>query len=217
MIYEENQVAENLVAPALQDRSKRSLQRIITAAELILRRDGFAGFSIAAIAEVSGVSIGGIYARVKGKPELYQLLKDSATERLTKKVKSKVANANRTVDSIADAFVNALTAEFARDERLHRALLMPGVLSEAVGRRSAERREESVGSFVEALQRVEPRLAQCPASKLRFIGNLAVYTILMTLNAQADDISWNDLNEDLRRTCRAYLQSLIADRDSATS
>ncbi len=208
---------EKLVAPTLQDRSKRSLERIITAAELILRRDGFAGFSINAIAEVSGVSIGGIYARVKGKPELYQLLKDSATERLTKKIKSRIANANQSVDSIADAFVNALTAEFARDERLHRALLMPGVLNDAVGRRSAERREESVGSFVEALRRIEPRLASCPASKLRFIGNLAVYTILMTLSDQRDEIAWDELNDNLRRTCRAYLQDLIAEQDDQAS
>ena len=47
MIYEDSHGSENLVAPALQDRSKRSLQRIVTAAELILRRDGFIGFSIA--------------------------------------------------------------------------------------------------------------------------------------------------------------------------
>lgn len=216
MIFEETGTAKDLIAPALQDRSKRSLQRIITAAELILRRDGFAGFSIAAIAEVSGVSIGGIYARVKGKPELYQLLKDSATGRLAKKVRSKLSNANGTVDSIADAFVNALTTEFARDERLHRALLMPGVVSEAAGKRSSERREQSVESFVEALLRADPRLSDYPRDKLRFVGNIVVYTILMTLSAQPEDIAWNDLNEDLRRTCRTYLQSLLDDRNDTT-
>lgn len=209
MPYNDPEAVGELIAPTLQDRSRRSLQRIQTAAEVILRRDGFEGFSIAAIAEVSGISIGGIYARVKGKPELYQLLKDAATRRLAKRVDAKLQNVSGSYTDVIDAFVGALVTEFSRDEKLHRALLMPGVVQESVAMRSIERRRDSIDKFVDALIKAEPAFATYPASRLRFGGDLVIDGIFSALGMQKDQVDWKDLNGALRQAAQGYLQNIL--------
>jgi AcrR family transcriptional regulator len=209
MPYNDPEAVGELIAPTLQERSRRSLQRIQTAAEVILRRDGFDGFSVAAIAEVSGISIGGIYARVKGKPELYQLLKDAATRRLAKRIEARLQVASGGYTDVIDAFVGALVTEFSRDEKLHRALLMPGVVQEKAAMRSLERRRESIDKFVEALIKAEPALADLPPSRLQFSGNLVIDGIFSALGMQKTRVDWQDLSGSLRQATKSYLQSML--------
>lgn len=62
--------------PAKQERSQRSLERLVDAAQVVLARDGWAAFTMASVAEEAGVSIGGIYRRFESKEQLLRAIKD---------------------------------------------------------------------------------------------------------------------------------------------
>ncbi len=62
--------------PAKQARSQRSLAKLLSAAEAVLTRDGWDAFTMKAVADESGVSIGGIYRRFANKEQLLRAIKD---------------------------------------------------------------------------------------------------------------------------------------------
>ena len=62
------------VKTPLQTRSKKTLARILDAAENLLVERGFDGVSVAEIAEISGTSVGTIYARFRDKDGLLNVL-----------------------------------------------------------------------------------------------------------------------------------------------
>jgi AcrR family transcriptional regulator len=65
-----------------QTRSREALRRILRAAEEVLAADGFDDFTMAAVAERSGVSIGGIYRRFDSKVQLVAAVKDRVLTRV---------------------------------------------------------------------------------------------------------------------------------------
>jgi AcrR family transcriptional regulator len=67
--------------PAKQERSLRSLERLVSAAETVLARDGWQSFTMASVAEEAGVSIGGIYRRFENKEQLLRAIKDHVLAR----------------------------------------------------------------------------------------------------------------------------------------
>jgi hypothetical protein len=110
---------------------------------------------------------------------------------------------------VIDAFVGALVTEFSRDEKLHRALLMPGVVQESVAMRSIERRRESIDKFVEALIKAEPAFAAYPDSRLRFSGDLVIDGIFSALGMQKNQVDWAGLSGSLRQAAQGYLQNIL--------
>ncbi|WP_103341462.1 TetR/AcrR family transcriptional regulator [Amycolatopsis sp. CA-126428] len=73
---------DELLHPPRQHRSRRSMAQILTAAETVWTRDGPGGFTMAAISEESGISIGGLYSRFNGKHGLVLAVKDRLLTRL---------------------------------------------------------------------------------------------------------------------------------------
>lgn len=76
---------------AQQTRGREALRRILRAAEEVLAADGFDDFTMAAVAERSGVSIGGIYRRFDSKVQLVAVkdrvltrVEDNIAERLVR-------------------------------------------------------------------------------------------------------------------------------------
>jgi AcrR family transcriptional regulator len=67
--------------PAKQERSLRSLERLVLAAEAVLARDGWHAFTMAAVAKEADVSIGGIYRRFDNKEQLLRAIKDHVLAR----------------------------------------------------------------------------------------------------------------------------------------
>src|SRR4051812_39784697 len=68
-------------SPAVQERSQRSLRRMLAAAETVLARDGWSGFTMNAVAAEADVSIGGIYRRFASKEHLLRAVKDDVLRR----------------------------------------------------------------------------------------------------------------------------------------
>src|SRR5262245_22594239 len=67
--------------PALQNRSLRSLEKVLAAAEVVLGREGWSAFTINAVAAEAGVSVGGIYRRFASKEHLLRAIKDRVLDR----------------------------------------------------------------------------------------------------------------------------------------
>ena len=67
--------------PALQRRSIRSVEKLMTAAEAVLGRDGWMAFTINAVAAEAGISVGGIYRRFASKEQLLRAIKDRVLDR----------------------------------------------------------------------------------------------------------------------------------------
>jgi AcrR family transcriptional regulator len=67
--------------PALQERSLRNLERILSAAETVLSRDGWQSFTMKAVAEEAEASVGGLYRRFASKEQLLRAIKDNVLTR----------------------------------------------------------------------------------------------------------------------------------------
>jgi AcrR family transcriptional regulator len=67
--------------PALQRRSMRSVEKLMAAAEAVLGREGWAAFTINAVADEAGISVGGIYRRFASKEQLLRAIKDQVLDR----------------------------------------------------------------------------------------------------------------------------------------
>jgi AcrR family transcriptional regulator len=59
-----------------QQRSRDSLERVLAAGVDVLANDGWEGFTIAAVAETAGVSVGMIYGRFENKDALFEAIND---------------------------------------------------------------------------------------------------------------------------------------------
>ena len=67
--------------PAKQERSQRNLERIVSAAETVLSRDGWDAFTMKAVADEADASVGGIYRRFASKEQLLRAIKDNVLTR----------------------------------------------------------------------------------------------------------------------------------------
>lgn len=207
----EHEHSPDLAAPVRQDRSRRSLARIVSAAEQILRDEGVEGFSIASVAQSSGVSVGGIYARVKSKERLLQLVKESVTRRVGEGLHRKLEAADPVLESVVDAYIDNLTESFSADEAINRALFMPGVVPSEASRSADARKRSGVALYASRIVQAEPRLAPFEESEVRFSALMVVAMTLSLLSPTQPEIDWVSLNRNLKRAAKAYLHSLLAE------
>ena len=67
--------------PAKQERSQRNLEKIVSAAETVLSRDGWDAFTMKAVADEAEASVGGLYRRFASKEQLLRAIKDNVLTR----------------------------------------------------------------------------------------------------------------------------------------
>ena len=94
-----------------QQRSRQSLERILAAAEQVLARDGADGFTVAAVAALSRVSIGGIYRRFDGRDTLLLAVKHRVLSELGDKV-SVAADGAASLDEAVERFTRGESLRF---------------------------------------------------------------------------------------------------------
>lgn len=97
--------------PALQKRSQRSAEKLLDSAETVLKRDGWEGFTINAVANEAGVSVGGIYRRFENKEQLLRAIKDHVLQRSDAAQKAIAASCEATtLDQAVDHYVSRRVA-----------------------------------------------------------------------------------------------------------
>ena len=109
-------------APARQARSRRTAERIVSAALELLGSKAFEEMSVAEIAARAGVSVGGFYARFPGKDALLDYLNVDVFDRLVARCREQLAP--QAVSGLGARAIVARYVELAVDTfREHRLVL----------------------------------------------------------------------------------------------
>lgn len=118
-----SQSVEQGFRPPQQARSRESLQKVLAAAEHVLAGQGFEEFTVAAVAEQAGMSVGTIYRRFAGKNQLLYAVKDQLLGQLEADVDEALRSAEPGLSGVVGAFTQALAGAFARHDRIFSELL----------------------------------------------------------------------------------------------
>ena len=115
--------AEPGFRPPQQARSRESLQRVLAAAEHVLATGGVEEFTVGAVADRAGMSVGAIYRRFSGKDQLLYAVKDQLLGQLEAVVGEALRAPAPGLRGVVGAFTGALASTFARHDRIFPELL----------------------------------------------------------------------------------------------
>jgi AcrR family transcriptional regulator len=99
--------------PPQQERSRKALQKVLTAAQDVLAADGFDDFTMTAVAARAGVSVGAIYRRFDGKEQLLTAVKDRLLTQLEEDLAERLRTAGPSLEAIIGAFAAVIAGAFA--------------------------------------------------------------------------------------------------------
>lgn len=173
------------VAKPKQARSEETLDRLLDAAEALIKDKGLAKVSIAAIARKAGSSVGGFYARFKDKDELLRTLHEREQRRFQRSIAEILDPELWAEQSLATMIERALAVFFARLEgrqKLAAAFLESAARKPEQWRHAVEFRRSVVESFGKllAIRKSEIRHPE-PARAIRF----AIHQVLATVDQRA--------------------------------
>ena len=162
-----------------QERSKATVDAILTAAAKVLHAEGVEGATTNRIAELAGVSIGSLYQYFPSKDALVAALIDAANQKWRETFEAKVVMLwKEDLAVAARALVGELFRGYQENIRLHQILQAHLPL---VGRMEDVRRlREDIGAMVRAA--LESRREELVPKNL----DLAVFIMVRTVDALAD-------------------------------
>lgn len=202
-----SQHAEYGFRPPQQARSRASLQKVLNAAEHVLSIGGLDEFTVAAVAEHAGVSVGAIYRRFTGKEQLLKAVKDNLLEQLETGVAEALRAASPGLRAVISAFTRAMAHTFSRYTRAFPELLN-GQPAEGAqrGLQALETIQrallESVEPYLEEITQLEPPdAAQFTARSI--IGSCVHRAA--TCQSWPDGLSWPAWAEATTEMVMAYI------------
>ncbi|WP_226506998.1 TetR/AcrR family transcriptional regulator [Pseudomonas sp. MWU16-30317] len=196
-----------------QDRSRAALERLMTATREILHDGTFEDLTIAGISKRSGVSTGSIYARFKGKDELFRavmaLVLDELDEEWSQLIEQLGAR-DLTLQPLVPAAINLLGDHLHR----HAPMLRPFMAhanDEQVARRGKASFKLTSESFIALLLQARAEIRH-PAPEHAvascFAITYAAFARFFGLGSAADaagEGDWASLKEDLGDMCLGFL------------
>ncbi len=210
-------LATSLATPPQQDRSRKSLERILAAAETVLLR-GIDGFTIANVAVEGGLTVGGIYARFKSKDELLQALKDRVIHELEMNIDRYFRSRDFvTVEECLGAFAKILQKHVDTDELLQRHLLAAADSNSLLSDRGDAGRAHIRNIYCAAIARIEPYGSPNLQPYISLSFELIVTPWLERIKKGwfHAELTWPDFMEHLQLAAAAYLKALSASPDAA--
>ena len=155
--------------PPRQRRSQESLERILDAAESLIRERGFDNMTIAEVVLRSGSSVGSIYGRFNNKVGLLQAVQVRYHARVQNGIFAAFSGEHPRDESLAEAvarIVGVLSHHVLSDPELFRAFVLQAVFNPGVRvqgeRTNAERRKkvvEIIMSHRDEIRHPDPELA----------------------------------------------------------
>ncbi|MFF4417195.1 TetR/AcrR family transcriptional regulator [Streptosporangium sp. NPDC001559] len=168
---------EGLLEEPQQRRSRRSALQILDAARTVLARDGVDGFTMAAVSEASGISIGGIYGRFDGKQGLMRAVGDMILTRLEDDLTERLERAGTTLADVVLAFVTCLSEDVA-SHAVH-PLAEHSTDDEPLRARKLRARERMFASFRLAVLRHEDEIGhEDPEAALLTVFHMCLSSFL---------------------------------------
>ncbi|MEV7009468.1 TetR/AcrR family transcriptional regulator [Streptosporangium sp. NPDC051022] len=200
---------EGLLERPQQHRSRRSAMQILDAAKAVLAREGIDGFTMAAVSEASGISIGGIYGRFDGKQGLMRAVRDMVLTDLEEDLAERLRDPGPALADAVRAFVACLS-EHVACQALH-PLAEHSADDEPLKARKLRSRERLSASFREAALRHRDEIRhEDPETALLTVFHMSLGGFLTAhgLGAgQGVPRSVEQLRDELSRACLAYLTS----------
>lgn len=194
--------------PPRQARSRAALQKLLTAAEEVLVTQGLDAFTIGAVAEHAGVSVGGVYRRFSGKEQLLDAVLEALLMRIQDAVITSLDSAEPSLSGVVSAFTHALATSFMQSGRVASTM--------AAAERTAEARQRGLHT-VAALQRALLDAAAPYTHQIaRSAPSSALTTALRTIIAAAahraavdqwwpDGMSWTQWADEIADMATVYL------------
>ena len=193
-----------------QKRSRELSQRILAAAEAVLRRDGVENFVISAVAAEAGVSVGGIYGRFQNRQELLVAIHREVITRLDNQVTERLGRGDfGGLAEVLQVFVSEMTGRFREDGPAYVAAPRPDE-SEAPRRAARQTQEHLLTTLAAAIRPFERELAHPdPEPALRVLLQMLIGALMRRANAPNGpgdpSIAWSVLEQELARASIAYL------------
>jgi AcrR family transcriptional regulator len=184
------------------------LQKLLTAAEEVLVNDGLDDFTVAAVAEQAGVSVGGVYRRFASRETLIDAVVDSMLTRVQDTVAESLNAAEPSLAGVITAFTHALATSFDRSGRVASAL--------ATAQRTPEARQRGLRNLT-VLQRLFLDAAAPYGDQItRSARSTALTTVLRTIIAAGahrtgvaqwwpDGLSWAQWADEMADMATTYL------------
>ncbi len=122
MAHQHAPVHLQTVSGPKQARSERTLQRLLDAAEALIKEKGHSGVSIPEIARRAGSSVGGFYARFRDKDELLRALEERHFIELLQRLEA-LADGRRWQRASTADIVDAAVAELVQVTRERRHMI----------------------------------------------------------------------------------------------
>lgn len=178
--------------PPQQARSRAALRKVLAAAEHVLVTGGLDNFTMAAVAERAGVSIGAVYRRFSGKEQLLDAVKDRILTDLEEQLAEAIREAaERDITAVISAYAATLAAGFAANSKAIPLLIqLGGSTAMERGRQSLDIMERL---FVDA---ASPHLAELSHPDPGFVLTFLARTIASacihrtTMPSWCSDVSW---------------------------
>jgi AcrR family transcriptional regulator len=195
------------VRPPLQARSRKALQKVLAAAEDVLAADGFDEFTMTAVAERAGVSVGAIYRRFDGKEQLLAAVKDRLLSQLEEDLAERLRTADPSLEGVVDAFATAIAGAFEAGGQVWPDLLRStGKSLEERGRQALESVrqlfEQASGQYRGEVRRSDPAAAL--AAVERMITGALIHRASMESSSR-DEIPMQTYARRLSDMAVAYL------------
>jgi AcrR family transcriptional regulator len=147
----------------LQERSRRTLARLLDATEALLEERRFEEIRVEEIVRRARTSVGAFYARFRDKDAMLPVLYDRYDQELGHRMQAlerQRGQVERTLEESAAWIVRELLRLYRERTNLMRALaLYARTHADAIGPAARERRQRQVGSFREALLEHRARIA----------------------------------------------------------
>lgn len=200
--------------PPRQRRSRESLERILDAAESLIRERGFDDMTIAEVVQRSGSSVGSLYARFPNKLGLLRGVQSRYHTRVQNDIFAAFSGDHPHAESIEEAvsrIVRVLSAHVLNEPELFRAFILeavfdPGVRSQGE-RTNAARRNKVVEVLLvhrDEIRHPDPELA----ARWFYTLCMALLRERITFGEGAElsgGFSDETLVAELTRTATAYL------------
>lgn len=199
--------------PAKQVRSRRNLERIVSAAETVLSRDGWDLFTMKAVADEAGASVGGIYRRFANKEQLLRAIKDNVLTRADAMHKNiaahKAKNLRDAVRHYAERRIESLTSYADILKKILDAQQQSDQVMQNRGRQSVQLGlrtfRATVAPFRSNIGHRDPELA---VEMAFYVFNAAVLRKVASHPSDTvfDHLDWKVLAEELTKVILLYLQ-----------
>lgn len=199
-----------------QQRSQASFERMIAAAEELLRERGNDDFTLQEVGKRGKVSIGSIYCRFDSKDDLIRAVQARVLEsvnadqlRVIDEAEGKATDLRQLVKLLVEGIANTLRhhAELMRPMML-RATTDPIVA--AAGKKSyadvADRVREVMLAHRDEIRQPDPERAVHSAYRVLYAA-IARYLGFGSATGAAWEGDWEELKQDLGKMCAAFLLS----------